>query len=158
MARGKKYQANNKETILARRRAHYLANADKMRARGKLFYQNNRAKRRAVADKWLANNKERFKEIQAKSRYKTMRELKGKVYSKLGGKCATCGESRPPVLSVDHINGGGNMHRKSLRRDRRKYYKDILSDESGRFQILCMNCQWMKRHVNGEHSKRAAHF
>lgn len=55
-----------------------------------------------------------------------------------GGKCQCCNEDRYEFLSIDHIKGGGNKHRKEiggkLVRWLRKnnYPKD--------FRVLCYNC------------------
>jgi hypothetical protein len=58
-----------------------------------------------------------------------------------GGKCDCCGETNIEFLSFDHINGGGNKHRKeegikNLARwvRARGYPKD--------FRILCRNCNF----------------
>ncbi len=56
-----------------------------------------------------------------------------------GGKCACCGEDRPEFLGIDHINGGGNKHRKeegihSLSRWLRK------NKYPEGFRVLCHNC------------------
>jgi hypothetical protein len=33
------------------------------------------------------------------------------------------------------------------------YYKRVVTEaDSGRFQLLCANCNWINRVVNGEHS------
>ncbi len=60
--------------------------------------------------------------------------------------CKICGENRLPCLSIDHMEGGGNQHRKSVVGGgghkfyawlKRNYYPEG-------FQVLCMNCQFMK--------------
>ena len=69
--------------------------------------------------------------------------------------CVCCGETEFEFLTIDHINGGGNAHRKSTGSGanmtdwiRRNNYPDG-------FQILCMNCNWAKG-MYGEcpHTKR----
>lgn len=63
--------------------------------------------------------------------------------------CVTCGEERLPCLTVDHINGGGSEHRRSLGSKNICQWLKGENFPSG-FQTLCMNCQFMKRHENKE--------
>lgn len=76
---------------------------------------------------------------------------KTKLYELMGGVCCRCGFSDHRALQIDHINGGGCTELKSL--DRKKYIK-IVSDSflSGekKYQLLCANCNWIKRFENGE--------
>ena len=73
-----------------------------------------------------------------------------------GGKvaCAACGESRVDCLSIDHINGGGNKHRrwllsKGIQPQGYSYYKWLLENGStADYQVLCMNCQFIKQKNN----------
>lgn len=72
-----------------------------------------------------------------------------RVFEKLGGKCVKCGISDHRVLQIDHINGGGCRERKKYK-GRPSYYKMIYNDNSGKYQLLCANCNWIKRIENGE--------
>src|SRR5579859_3003759 len=45
-------------------------------------------------------------------RYKA--KLKKEVMEAYGNKCACCGESEPQFLTIDHINGDGKTHRKTV--------------------------------------------
>jgi hypothetical protein len=56
------------------------------------------------------------------------------------------------VLSIDHISGGGNKHRK-LNSIYHIYHWLIKNNYPEGFQVLCMNCQFIKRHENKELSK-----
>ena len=64
-------------------------------------------------------------------------------------KCAKCGFADMRALSLDHVEGGGNKHRKSLKQSH--IYRWIVNNgfPTG-YQILCMNCQFIKRVENGE--------
>lgn len=69
----------------------------------------------------------------------------------LGGKCVKCGINDWRVLQVDHINGGGN--REYLKtgygaRFHRKLIDGILHRED--YQLLCANCNWIKRYEENE--------
>jgi len=65
---------------------------------------------------------------------------KKKVFDFYGDKCACCGEKNIEFLAIDHINGGGNKHRKG-KGDRSLIY---LVREEGypkdRYRLLCSNC------------------
>jgi len=81
------------------------------------------------------------------------------VLKKLGGKCSnpacqwlnadgTRGCTDERCLQVDHINGGGKQELKKL--SRRAYYLKVLNDVLGLYQLLCANCNWIKRHEQKE--------
>ena len=64
-------------------------------------------------------------------------------YSNGDKKCACCGEGAYEFLSIDHINGGGSQHRKSLGS---KYIYSWLIKQSypPGYQVLCHNCNMAK--------------
>ena len=80
-------------------------------------------------------------------------ELKKEVLSYYGhGKCACvmCGYSDIRALSIDHINGGGCQHRKSLvgshKYGGKNFYRWLkMNNFPLGYQTLCMNCQFVKR-------------
>lgn len=61
-----------------------------------------------------------------------------------------CRVSDPRILCIDHIDGGGNRHRKSITTP---FYNWLKKNgfPTG-FQVLCQNCNWMKAHENRESS------
>ncbi len=65
----------------------------------------------------------------------------------LGNKCP-CGQDDQSLLCIDHVNGGGTRDRKRLGGST-SLYKDVLV-VSGKYQCLCHNCNWLKRHANAE--------
>lgn len=71
-------------------------------------------------------------------------------YSNSECKCVVCGESRLPCLSIDHINGGGSRHRKSIGGlSGVRFYKWMMDNKlpTG-YQTLCINCQFLKSFRN----------
>ena len=76
------------------------------------------------------------------------------VFSLLGKKCSYCGFSDIRALQIDHINGGGLKERK-LFCDQNKFYRSILRGKYDRnkLQILCANCNWIKKFENRENPK-----
>ena len=62
--------------------------------------------------------------------------------------CRRCGFSDIRALSIDHINGGGYKHIRTIKGD---FYSWLIkSNYPTGFQVLCMNCQWLKRDENHE--------
>lgn len=67
--------------------------------------------------------------------------------------CVRCGCSDMRVLCIDHIEGGGNAHRRAIlkRRGGIPFYRWLKQNgyPSG-FQVLCLNCNWIKAVERGE--------
>ena len=80
------------------------------------------------------------------------------AHAALGGKCALCGFTDIRALQIDHVNGGGTREHHRRKPDgnnwRRiclsKYYRLVVEDQTGKYQLLCANCNWIKRTTNGE--------
>ena len=61
-----------------------------------------------------------------------------------GCKCVGCGENDIIVLSIDHIEGGGNTHRKEIKAEgfmNIYFWLRAKSYPTG-YRVLCMNCQF----------------
>lgn len=85
---------------------------------------------------------ERFRVSQRKHNLKVKMELLSH-YSNNSLKCACCGESIFEFLTIDHINGGGNKHRKSFSGSFYEWLKK--NDFPEGYQVLCYNCNCGKR-------------
>jgi len=68
---------------------------------------------------------------------------KAAVYTVYGPACACCGETEEAFLSVDHIEGGGNKHRREIRNHNIAAWLVKNGFPKG-YQILCMNCNFAK--------------
>jgi hypothetical protein len=93
----------------------------------------------------------------------TRYKLRQAILTKYGNRCnnidcrwvnedGTVGCTEELALQVDHVFDDGYKHRYSNGRsagaskfDAGKFYRMILSDTTGRFQLLCANCNWIKR-------------
>ena len=64
-------------------------------------------------------------------------------------KCKHCGINDIRVLAIDHINGGGKIERDFFNGES-KYYKHIAANPAA-YQLLCHNCNYLKRINNKEH-------
>lgn len=69
----------------------------------------------------------------------------------LGDKCVRCGYADRRALQIDHIDGTGHKERRA---GGGKYsgdlYRRVLSGNTKNLQILCANCNYIKRRENGE--------
>jgi len=75
----------------------------------------------------------------------------------MGGKCSSCGFSDFRALQIDHVNGDGKNERKNP--TGRSYYEKVLQSflkKEGKYQLLCANCNWIKRHENKEYCGKKA--
>lgn len=80
--------------------------------------------------------------------------IKNAIFALLGSKCVMCGFSDRRALQIDHINGGGSKERK-IKYGRSAFdyiLKEILGG-SKKYQILCANCNWIKRAINNENRR-----
>ena len=97
---------------------------------------------------WGKNNKEKRLFWSKRIRIKKRQEF----LQKMGGKCVKCGFSDWRALQVDHINGGGGKEIKTIGSSYPRYYKKILADKDGKYQLLCANCNWIKKDENNENA------
>ncbi len=67
--------------------------------------------------------------------------------------CQRCGCNNIHLLSIDHMNGDGAQSRKKLKTSYMIYRHIIKDNFPLNFQVLCWNCQWIKRHENKEWGK-----
>lgn len=90
------------------------------------------------------------------NRVRCLLNLKTLVFSHYSGngipKCANCKERRLVCLTIDHINGGGEAHRKRIGKSGGYSFYAWLRDNGypPEYQVLCMNCQFVKREENRE--------
>ena len=76
------------------------------------------------------------------------RDLRCKAMEKHGGRCIRCGFSDWRALQFDHIDGNGRTDRKGV--SSIAYMKRILTDSDGYYQLLCANCNTIKRYEDKE--------
>lgn len=89
------------------------------------------------------------KRVQARYRMQiNSLRLRDKCFDLLGHVCNRCGFSDKRALQFDHVNGGGYADRKKHRGQ--AMYRNILSTAGAGFQVLCANCNWIKKHEDRE--------
>lgn len=103
---------------------------------------------------WVKKNPEKRADIRRryylKYREKYRREhwsLKLEVFMNMGGECVCCGEQDIRFLTLDHINGGGAKHRRSVGNSTIEVYKDVQRQgyPKDKFRLYCWNCHMATR-------------
>lgn len=72
----------------------------------------------------------------------------------LGGVCKECGFDDHRALQIDHINGDGAKDKKIVKSN---YYWSVIEStrkKEKKYQVLCANCNWIKRFENKEVTKK----
>ena len=107
---------------------------------------------RETSAKRRSTNPEAFKKCVTKSKQKAKQAVFSH-YCNGDIRCAKCGFDDMRALSIDHINGNGAKQKKELGGSGDKTYRWIKkNDYPPGFQVLCMNCQFIKRYENNEHN------
>ena len=70
-----------------------------------------------------------------------------KILTLLGGHCIRCGVDDSRCLQIDHVQGDGNKERKATGSN--PTLKQVKATPD-RYQLLCANCNWIKRHTDNE--------
>ncbi len=79
------------------------------------------------------------------TRRKQRRSMKWHIIKELGNKCECCDEDKLELLTIDHINKDGAVHRRQKGGD---VWRDIvkLGVPKDRFRALCYNCNYALYH------------
>lgn len=127
----KEYYSKNRETLLTFQKKYYLA---------------HKKERLEYAKKYRLEH-----ENKSNAHYHKRRD---QVFNILGRKCKKCGFDDIRALQVDHIDGGGC---KEIRESGHVYmYNKIINSPKEAhkyYQVLCANCNSIKRVVNKERTK-----
>lgn len=102
----------------------------------KKWLQDNREVYLAQQKQWRADNA-KSRQIYEKNRRE---ELRKKLLSHYGEECACCGESEQAFLCIDHIEGGGEIHRKKIGSGTKFQWWLIKNGFPSGFRTLCHNC------------------
>lgn len=97
--------------------------------------------------RWRQNHQNVLRYNEHRQSYRL--NLKREILIHYGGnppKCAKCDFANERALTIDHIEGGGNEHRKQIAREASTDFYVWLKNNNYPlgFQVLCMNCQFMK--------------
>jgi hypothetical protein len=126
----KAWKQRNPEQVRTAERARKARDPERERATSRRSYQRNIESRRAT-------NNARQK------RY--VHRMRQGALDAYGRECACCGDSTEVFLAIDHIDGGGNRHRKEIGGSGSHFYIWLArNDYPPGFQTLCHNCNWAK--------------
>ena len=78
---------------------------------------------------------------------RAVKRLRERVYNLLGWECVRCGFDDPRALQLDHIDGGGCIEMAEIGTPGIQRRVLLFPED---YQILCANCNWIKRFENGE--------
>lgn len=95
---------------------------------------------------WKVNGKNKTKSGYWRKQYAISKD---KVFTKLGDKCIECGFADKRALHIDHINNDGYEHRKKNTSATQRL-RDVINDKDEKYQILCANCNFIKKHETNE--------
>ncbi len=131
----KNYREVNKNKIKQQRHEYYLCNKEQIIDKTCEYSKNNRVKCRA----WCTKAKNKLK-LETFTYYCNGEPI-----------CKNCSEKEIDILTVDHIDGNGNTHRKEIGLDCKggyNFYRWLKKNQYPEgFQILCYNCQFRKRMI-----------
>jgi len=134
-------------------RAYTAEQRARQNERVKAYYKRHREEKLEYARKYYKENRETIlakkrkerrdnPEIDRKHNAVWRAKLRQDVLIAYGNACECCGEMRHEFLAIDHINGNGNKHRKSIKRQGgTKFYLWLRqNDYPVGYRILCHNC------------------
>lgn len=116
-----------------------------------------------MINKWTKQHPKEWAMIQKRTGKERRKKLKMEIIELLGSKCSNpnclviggCKDIR--CLQIDHINRCSPEHTKFRRTSGAEYYLRVILRElkagSKDYQLLCANCNWIKRFENGEHGE-----
>jgi len=110
------------------------------------YRERNREQINATQREWCRNNRQACVKHAQKSKNKQQLV----AFQKLGGVCCKCGFADIRALQIDHVMGNGVVERAANGRCSYSLYSRVLKDSKNKFQLLCANCNWIKRHENQE--------
>ena len=140
-----KWYLKNKWKLQIRNRLYRKSHMEEFRQYNKKYYHKNKE---ILAIKKKPYRKNHEEQIRTYSK-KNQRRIRQQVifhYSKGLMCCSCCGESILQMLAIDHPNGGGNKHRKEIKKyGGDQFYRWLLKNNfpSG-YKVLCANCNWGK--------------
>lgn len=109
----------------------------------KWYYKNHEKAKRLKRENMRRYRKE-HPERYRKASIKAKDKLRQSVFEIYGNVCARCGFDDKRALTLDHINNNGAEERAEIG-SRGSYRRAIETHLPDEYQILCMNCQFIKQ-------------
>lgn len=114
---------------------------EKANIRAKQWFIDNKVKRYTYIKEWNKRNKSKISAYQKTHKMKLRKNVIG-YYSRYTYRCACCLETHLEFLTIDHIEGEGNKHRKEIgSRGGHDFYTWLKKNHFPiGYRVLCMNC------------------
>lgn len=80
------------------------------------------------------------------------RKVRAAAVAAMGGVCCRCGFCDARALQIDHVTACGSKRIGTLD----VCYQVLRGENLGAYQLLCANCNWIKRHEADEVPLRGA--
>lgn len=120
------------------------------RKSGRKYRETHKESEKKRNIEWQKKNR-KIISLQGREKY---RKTKEEILSLLGSKCKRCGFSDIRALQIDHIEGGGNKALKNANNEYRRILKFLRENiYQNKYQLLCANCNWIKKSENKEGGK-----
>ena len=137
-----KYYSKHRPQILESQKKYRIKNREKIRLSHKQWSKDNRDRIKKYMKIYCQRHYLKYRPVRlakAKIVYQKLRLTALIHYGGSPPKCACCEESLLEFLCIDHINGGGSAHRKTLS-SKSIYTWLIKNDFPSGFRVLCANC------------------
>lgn len=135
-------------------RARYASDPEKWREYSRQYALKNPEQIRATRQRGTIKRRE--------YRIERRKDLRNSVLERVGGKfCVRCGYDKDTrALQIDHINGGGARERAAFPGDQllKKILAMPIDEVYSTYQILCCNCNSIKKYENRELGARALKY
>lgn len=142
----KEYYETHKSQYSLHNKNYYDKNRDELLETHKKYRSENIDKMRSLLSRWRNNNRDKWN-VQNRERYK---KCKDALLKALGDKCVRCGFADVRALQIDHINGGGGREIRKMGPYLYVYYLNHPEEAKEKLQLLCANCNWIKRWEKNE--------
>ena len=109
----------------------------------KWYEKNKEHARKTKRDnmrRYREDNPEKYREQSRRAK----RKIREKIFVVYGKQCVRCGFEDIRALTLDHILNNGAIERKELG-ERGVYRRAVEKHRPEEYQILCMNCQFIKQ-------------
>ena len=118
-----------------------LTQAEKANIRSKKWFKENKERRYEFIKEWNKKNPDKIKNYQKKYKMKLRKQVIG-YYSAYKYRCACCLDIHMEFLTIDHIKGAGNKHRKEIKvGGGHQFYTWLINNHFPiGYRVLCMNC------------------
>lgn len=97
---------------------------------------------------------EERKRCHAISRQKRVAKQREEILDFLGGECSKCKFNDSRALAIDHKFGGGTKEREKIGGGYYTYVLKKLKSGSEDYQLLCFNCNQIKKIENNEEREK----